>query len=86
VIPSYANIKFQYASPVAQFTSKKAQFTSKKGQTTHIKDEIRFSFTKKDKLNREHYEHHLKPAKEWVRLWQTVHNSINGKLHLDMEK
>jgi hypothetical protein len=79
VIPSYANIKFQYASPVAQFTSKKAQ-------TTHIKDEIRFSFTKKDKLNREHNEHHLKGAKDWGRMWQTIHNSVNEKLHHDMEK
>ena len=59
VIPSYANIKFQETSPVAQFVSKKAQ-------TTHIKDEIRFSFKKKDKQNREHYEHQLKAAKEWA--------------------
>ena len=79
MIPSYTNIKFQNTSPVAQFTSKKAQ-------TTLIKDKIKFLFKKKDKLNSELYEHHLKAAKEWGRMWQTIHNSVNEKLHHDMEK
>jgi len=63
VILSYADIKFHNTSPVAQFTSKKAQIS-------RIKDEIKFLFKKKEKLNRELYEHHLKAAKEWGGMWQ----------------
>jgi len=43
-------------------------------------------FKKKDKINRELYELHLKAAKEWGGMWQTIHNFINGKLNHDMEK
>ena len=43
-------------------------------------------FKKKDKLNRELYELHLKAAKEWGGMWQTIHNVIKEKLNHDMEK
>ena len=79
VIPSYVNIKFQHTSPVAQFTSKKAQ-------PIRIKDEIKFLFKKKDKLNREHYQHHLKATKEWGRMWPTIYNSTNEKVNHDVVK
>ena len=77
LIPSYANIKSQNTSPVAQFTSKKAQIT-------RIKDEIKFLFKKKEELNRELYEHHLRAAEEWGGMWQTILNFINEKLNHDM--
>jgi len=62
IIPNYAKLKFHNTSPAAQLTAKKAQ-------TTHIKDEIKFQFIMKDKLNRELYKHHLKATKEWGGLW-----------------
>ena len=57
IIPNYATLKFQNISPATQLTSKKAQITS-------LKDEIKFLFIEKDKLNRELYKHHLKAAKQ----------------------
>jgi len=79
VIPKYANINFQNTSPVTQFTSKKAQ-------TTCIKDEIKFLYKKKENLNRELYEHHLKAAKEWDRMWYSIQNHIIEKLNQNTEK
>ena len=46
IIPNYAKLKFQNTSPATQLTSKK------KAQITLIKDEIKFLFIEKDKLNR----------------------------------
>ena len=66
IIPNYAKIKVQNTSPAAKLTSKKAQ-------TTRMKDEIKLLFKKKDKLNRELYEHHLKAAKEWGTMWHIIH-------------
>jgi len=59
IIPYYAKLKFQNTSPAAQLTSKKAQ-------STRIKDKIKFLLMKKDKLNCELYEHHLKLQKNGV--------------------
>ena len=78
IIPNYAKLKFHNTSPAAQLTSKNAQ-------STRIKDEIKFLFVKKDKLNRELYEHHLKAAK-WVGMWHIIQNFINEKLNYNMEK
>jgi len=79
VIPKYANIKFQNTSPVAQFTSKKAEIK-------RIKDEIKFLYKKKENLNRELYERHLKAAKPWGRMWYSIQNNINEKLNQNVEK
>ena len=46
VIPKYAKIRFGNSSPAAIVTTKKAQMT-------RIKDEIKFLFKKKEKLNYE---------------------------------
>jgi hypothetical protein len=56
VVPKYANIKFPNTSPSAHVTTKKAQ-------VARIKDEIMFLHKKKDTLNCELYDIHLKAAK-----------------------
>jgi hypothetical protein len=67
VTPKYADTKFQNTSPAAKYSAKKAQIT-------RIKDEIKFLYKKKDNLNRELYEHHLKAAKYWGNMWYPIQN------------
>ena len=62
VTPKYANIKFPNTSPSPQITTTKVKITC-------IKDEIKFLQKKKEKLNRDPYNIHLKAAKEWGRVW-----------------
>jgi hypothetical protein len=41
---------------------------------------------KKDKLNLDLYNIHLKAAKEWGRVWDSTRHSIDNSLNLEMEK
>jgi hypothetical protein len=50
VIPKYASTKFADTSPAAQVTTKKAQIT-------RVKNEIKFLFKKKERLNQELYKY-----------------------------
>ena len=80
VIPKYANTKFANTSPAAHITNKKAQIT-------RIKDEVKFLYKKKEKLNYELYKAHLKAAQEWGEgMWETILSSINDSLDKIMEK
>ena len=45
-----------------------------------------YMFTKKDKLNWELYERHLKAAKEWGAMCHNIQNFVNEKLNHNMEK
>jgi len=56
-VPNYVNIKIANTSPAALVTTKKTQIT-------HIKDEIKFLYKKKEKLNHELYKIHLRTAQE----------------------
>ena len=58
VLPKYVQIKFPYTSPASTITQKKMQ-------TTHIREEIKFLYKKKDKLNEILYQTHLQAASEW---------------------
>jgi hypothetical protein len=53
VIPNYVKIKILYISPATSITQKKVQ-------TIRIKDEIKFLYMKKEKLNNDLYKMHLK--------------------------
>jgi hypothetical protein len=80
VIPKYANTKFATTSPPAHITTKKPQIT-------RIKDEVKFLFKKKQKLNYELYKTHLKALREWGGgMWGTIRSSINESLNKIMEK
>jgi hypothetical protein len=50
-----------------------------------IKDEIKFLHKKKDKLNRELYDSHLKAAKELRKAWDIIQRSIINDLNHEME-
>jgi len=75
IVPNYANIKVPTTSPAAHKTQRKAQIT-------RIKEEIKFLYKKKDKINKDLYKAHLKVAREWGNLWhpilETVQESINN--------
>jgi hypothetical protein len=79
VTPKYANIKFPNTSPSSQITTKKVQIT-------RIKDEIKFLHKKKDKLNLDLYNIHLKATKKWGRVWDIILPSVIHTLNLGMEK
>jgi len=52
VIPIYANIKIPYTSPATNVTQKKMQ-------TIRLKDEIKFLYKQKEKINNDLYSIHL---------------------------
>ena len=80
VIPKYANTKFANTSPAAHITTKIAQIT-------RIKDEVKFLYKKKEKLNYGLNKAHLKAAQEWGEgMWETILSSINDSLDKIMEK
>ena len=65
VIPKYGNLKFINTSPVSQVTTKKAQ-------VIRTKDEIKFLFKKKEKLNYDLYIFYMKAAQVFIQcllLW-----------------
>ena len=50
--------------------------TQKEVHIIRIKDEIKFLRKKKQKLNRDLYNAHLKAAQEWGNMWHTIMKSI----------
>ena len=79
MIPKYAKIKFGNSSPAALATTKKAQIA-------WIKDEIKFLFKKKEKLNYELYKAHLMAAQKWGNIWYTILSYIHESLNHEMER
>jgi hypothetical protein len=80
VIPKYANLKFTNTSPAAQVTGNKAQIL-------RVKNEIKFLFKRKERLNRELYTVHMKAAaNEWESMWATIQDSIHESMNHEMEK
>jgi hypothetical protein len=51
-----------------------------------VKNEIKFLFKKKERLNQELYNAHLKAAQEWGSVWYTILESIHSSLNSEMEK
>jgi hypothetical protein len=78
IVPNYANIKVPATSTAAHKTQSKAQIT-------RIKEEIKFLYKKKDKINKDLYKAHLKVAQEWGNLWhpilQMVQESVNNVMN-----
>jgi hypothetical protein len=74
IIPKYARNKFPRTSPAVTNTQKKMQFR-------HIKDEIRFTYKKKQYLNLELYRTHLKAAQEWKGIWHLLSSQIHAAIN-----
>ena len=79
LIPNYANIKITYTSPVSQVTLKKVHII-------RIKDEIKFLYKKKQKMNRDLCYIHLKAAQEWGNMWYTILDSVHDTINQESEK
>jgi len=78
-IPNYANVKLLNTSPAAHITQKKVHIM-------RIKDEIKFLYKKKQKLNNYLYKIHLKAAQEWGNSWYTILDSVIESTNLEIEK
>ena len=71
--PTYAKIRIPNTSPAHEHTQRKVT-------TLRIKDEIKFLYCKKQKLNLEIYQTHLKLANLWKNLWPHIQHDIENKL------
>ena len=79
IIPKYANIKIPYTSPATHAKQKKIH-------TIRLKDEIKFLYKKKEKLNNDLYNIHLKAAQEWGNTWYIILDSIHDSINHELEK
>ena len=79
VTAQYARIKIPNTSPAAAFTQKKSQLMC-------IKDEIKFLYKKKDKLNILLYNAHLRAAIEWGNLWDPIQDSIITSINTKLDR
>jgi hypothetical protein len=79
ITPKYANIKI----PV---TSKAAKVTQSKISTIRIKDEIKFLYKKKDHLNKELFQAHLKVAQEWGNTWHLIREYLHSSIHVTTDR
>jgi hypothetical protein len=50
-----------------------------------LKQEIKFLYIKKQKLNEQLHKHHLKCAATWHNTWIFIQNHIDGNLQLETE-
>ena len=79
VIPKYANIKIPCTSPATNVTQEKIQ-------TIRLKDEIKFLYKQKEKLNNDLYRIHLKAAQERGSTWHVSLDSIHESINQEWEK
>ena len=75
--PNYIKIKISR-------TSLAAKFTKEKNIKIRIKDEIKFLYIKKEKLNYELYQTHLKLAKEGGKCWYLIQESTIDSLNFQL--
>jgi len=76
--PNYTKIKIPNTPPAT---------TSSKHKTVQlsIKDEIKFLYMKKEKLNNALHKAHLKAAQGWGKTWYLIEKSINESLNKELE-
>ena len=79
VIPKYANIGIPHTSPATNITQKKIH-------TIQLKDEIKFLYKKKEKLNKDLYNIHLKAAQEWGNTWHIIQDFIHKSTNQELAK
>jgi hypothetical protein len=77
VTPIYARIQIPKTSPAAKLTQRKIQ-------VRRIKDELKYLYHKKDRLNTQLYEAPLQAAAEWGPSWDLISTSIHDMHHVLM--
>ena len=75
--PNYIKIKISHTSPAAKFTKEKII-------KLRIKDEIKFLYIKKEKLNYQLYQTHLKLVKEWGKCRYPIQESTIDSLNFQL--
>jgi hypothetical protein len=75
VIPKYARIKVPYTSPASVEKKKKTQLLL-------VKEEIKFLYMKKDKLNVLLYKAQIHAALEWGSFWHMIQDTIINSIHI----
>jgi hypothetical protein len=78
-IPKYANVRCTGNSIPSNRTKRTAE-------NLRIKNEIKFLYVKKQKLNKCLYESHLHNAHVWNKIWSLIETDINEKLEMIMSK
>jgi hypothetical protein len=63
-----------------------SQMTQKKVHIIRVKDEIKLLYKKKQKLNMELYNAHLKAALEWGNMWHTIMDHILITVNQEADK
>jgi hypothetical protein len=73
-----------------RFTSPKTSHsqdrTRKKIQTLRLKEEIKFWHIKKQHLNKQLYQVHLKLSNTWGNSWNLIEQSLNEKIRKDIDE
>ena len=77
--PNYTKVKISITSPAANFTQNKLT-------KMRIKDEIKFLYMTKQKINNELYTSHLKLANKWGKCWYIIEESISESLNKEIEQ
>jgi hypothetical protein len=73
ITPKYARCKIPNTSPDSTHTRRKTQIK-------RVKDEIKFLYIKKPKLNNELYKTHLQVANEWGNIWSIITKNIHEQI------
>jgi hypothetical protein len=71
--PAYARIKVPNTSPAHKNTQRKIP-------TVRVKDEIKFLYSKKQRINLQVYQLHLLLANTWGNAWAHVHSKIDDRI------
>jgi hypothetical protein len=79
ITPKYANCKIPQTSPASKDTQIKVK-------NIRVKDEIKFLCAKKQQLNKNLYNIHLKAVHEWANMWHTISNNIQESINQEATK
>jgi hypothetical protein len=79
VTPNYAKCKIPQTSPASNYTRRKIH-------NIRIKDEIRFLYKKKQKLNTDLYNIHLEATNAWGNTWHLITENVHESLNLEATK
>ena len=75
----------QYTKITVLITSPAAIHTQCKVNKIQIKDEIKFQYLKKEKMNEQLYNLHFKLAYDWNNLWYIISEQIDTTLNKEMQ-
>ena len=77
LVSKYAQIKIPYTSPASAVTQRKMQ-------VSRVKEEIKYLYMKKDRLNESLYKAHLQAALEWGKSWYLNQDNITNSMNLKL--